>query len=96
LKVLEEVGLEYLRPEGTYYVLVEAPKAFKDGQEFTDHLLKNAGVAVLPANALYHDKTLGSRKVRLAFCKKDTTLQDVARSLRKLTSKQKLTVRTRA
>jgi len=96
LKVLEEVGLEYFRPEGTYYVLAEAPKAFKDGQEFTDYLLKNTGVAVLPANALYHDKTLGNRKVRLAFCKKDTTLQDVARRLRKLTSKQKLAVKTRA
>ena len=96
LKALEEAEIEFSRPEGAYYVLAEAPKDFKDGQEFTDHLLKNTGLAVLPANALYHDKALGKRKVRLAFCKKDTTLQDVARKLRKLRSKQKLTVRTRA
>jgi aspartate/methionine/tyrosine aminotransferase len=97
-KMLEEAELEYFRPEGAYYVLAEAPKAFKNGQEFTDQLLKKTGVAVLPASALYHDKALGSRKVRFAFCKKDATLQDVGRRLKKLRSKpkQRLTVKTRA
>lgn len=98
VKILDEAGLEYHRPEGAYYILVNAPSEFKDGEEFTDHLLKNIGLAVLPANALYHNKDLGKRKVRIAYCKKDTTLQDVKRRLKKLTEKpkQKLPARTKA
>lgn len=95
MKALDEAALEYHRPEGAYYVLVDAPEEFKDGQEFTDHLLKNVGIAVLPVNALYHDKELGNRKVRIAYCKKDTTLQDAARRLKKLTSKPKAKVAAR-
>lgn len=98
MKILDEARLEYHRPEGAYYILVDAPDQFKDGLEFTDYLLKNVGVAVLPANALYHDKKLGNRKVRIAYCKKDTTLQETGRRLKKLTSKpkQKLAPRTKS
>ena len=98
IKMLDEVQLEYHRPEGAYYILVNAPDQFKDGLEFTDYLLKNVGVAVLPATALYHDKKLGNRKIRIAYCKKDTTLQDMGRRLKKLTAKpkQKLATRTKS
>jgi len=95
MKFLDEASLEYYRPEGSYYVLVNAPAEFKDAQEFTDHLLRNVGIAVLPANALYHDKGLGSRKIRIAYCKKDTTLQEAARRLMKLVSKRKVKLAAR-
>jgi aminotransferase len=84
MRFLDEAGLEYHRPEGAYYILVNAPAKFRDGHEFTDFLLRNVGVAVLPADALYHNKQLGKRKIRLAFCKKNKTLIDVGRSLKKL------------
>lgn len=96
IKALDDSGLEYRRPEGAYYILVDAPPEFKDGQEFTDHLLKTLGVAVLPANALYHNKELGKRKIRIAYCKKDTTLQEASRRLRKLAAKAKAVQKTRA
>lgn len=89
MRFLDEAGLEYHRPEGAYYILATAPPAFKDGQELTDHLLEKSGIAVLPATALYHDKELGRRKVRFAYCKKDTTLQEAGRRLRKLADKPK-------
>ncbi len=89
MKILDEAGLEYHRPEGAYYILVNAPSEFKDGETFTNFLLKDLGLAVLPANALYHNKDLGARKIRIAYCKKDTTLQDVRHRLKKLTAKQK-------
>jgi aspartate/methionine/tyrosine aminotransferase len=95
MKGLEEAGLEYHRPEGAYYILAIAPPEFKDGQEFAQYMLKNLRLAVLPANALFHDKELGKNKVRFAYCKKDTTLHDVVRRLRKLTSKPKVAVRSR-
>jgi aspartate/methionine/tyrosine aminotransferase len=89
MKILDEVGLEYYRPEGAYYILVNVPAEFKDGRELADHLLKGARVAVLPASALYRNKQLGNKKIRLAFCKKDVTLQEVGRRFRKVTSKSK-------
>ncbi|MGA2790163.1 MAG: pyridoxal phosphate-dependent aminotransferase [Candidatus Bathyarchaeia archaeon] len=89
MKILDEAGLQYQRPEGAYYMLVNVPDAFKDDKEFSDYLLKEIGVAVLPANALCHDKDLGRKKVRLAYCKKDSTLQEVRRRFRKLAEKPK-------
>jgi aminotransferase len=96
LKSLDEAEIEYHRPEGAYYVLANAPEKYKDGQDFAEHLLKDAGVAVLPANALYHNKQLGQRKIRFAFCKKDATLQDVGRRLKKLSAKSKQKVAPKA
>lgn len=91
MKILDENGLQYHRPEGAYYILVDAPDQFKDGQEFTDYLLKKIGLAVLPATALYHDKSIAKRKVRIAYCKTDATLQEVRRLMRKLAEKPRLT-----
>jgi aminotransferase len=84
METLEDAKLEYHRPEGAYYILVNAPEEFKDGRDFSDFLLKRVGLAVLPAVALYHDQQLGSRKIRIAFCKKDATLQDARRRLKKM------------
>jgi len=89
MTILEEAALEYHRPEGAYYILVNAPQEFEDGKTFSDFLLKKVGIAVLPAEALYHDQELGHRKLRIAFCKKDTTLQEVRRRLKKMREKNK-------
>ena len=84
MRVFDEVGIDYYRPEGAYYVLADAPKDFKDGQSYADFLLRNVGMAVLPAVALYHEEELGRQKIRVAFCKKDSTLRQVERKLRKV------------
>ena len=87
MEILREAELEYFRPEGAYYVLVDSPDGFASGKEFSDFLLKKVGIAVLPAAVLYHNQQLGQRKVRVAFCKKDTTLQEVRRRLKKMNEK---------
>lgn len=89
MKILETNEIEYHRPEGAYYILANAPQDYADGDEFTDYLLKKIGLAVLPASALYHDKNLGKRKIRIAYCKKDSTLMEVRRLFGKLTEKSK-------
>jgi aspartate/methionine/tyrosine aminotransferase len=81
VNVLEDGNLAFHEPEGAYYILADAPPQFKDGQEFAHVMLEEAKIAVLPALALYNDKKLGERKVRLAFCKKDETLQEVEHRL---------------
>ncbi|MGD0424337.1 MAG: aminotransferase class I/II-fold pyridoxal phosphate-dependent enzyme [Candidatus Bathyarchaeia archaeon] len=83
MKALDGCKIQFHRPEGAYYILAEAPEKFSDGQEFTRFLLENAGIAVLPAVALYHNTKIGGRKIRLAFCKKDDTLHEVERRLAK-------------
>jgi len=88
MQVLDKIELEYHRPEGAYYILINAPRHFKDGHEFADHLLKEVGVALLPADALYHDKDLGKREVRLAYCKKDVTLKEATNRLTRFSSGQ--------
>lgn len=98
MKILDEAGLQYNRPEGAYYILVNVLDRYKDDEEFADHLLKKVGLAVLPVSALCHNKDLGKRKVRIAYCKKDTTLQEVKRRIKKLSEKpeQKLAAKTKA
>jgi len=84
MDMLQECNINFHKPEGAYYVLADAPENFSDGEEFARFLLKEAGIAVLPAVALYHDKKLGARKIRLAFCKKDETMQEIQRRLNKV------------
>jgi len=95
MKGLDDAGLEYYRPEGAYYILANVPDTFKDGQEFAEYLLKKIGVAVLPVSALSANKQLSNRKVRFAFCKRDATLQEVGRRLKKLTAKPRQRVAAR-
>jgi aminotransferase len=92
METLDEMKLEYHRPEGAYYILLNVPGGFEDGKQFSDFLLKKIGIAALPAAALYHTQQLGQKKVRFAFCKKDTTLQEVRRRLKKMNEKPKQTI----
>jgi len=88
LTLLDEAEFEYCRPEGAYYILAEAPSAFKDDLEYANHMIKTVGIAVLPASALYHDKELGKRKIRFAYCKRDVTIEEVGKRMRKLKPQQ--------
>jgi len=98
MDTLRETDLDYFRPEGAYYILVDAPESLKSGKTFSDFLLKKMGIAVLPVAALCHDKQLGERKVRIAFCKSDATLQEVRRRLKKMDEKatQKIPAKRRS
>jgi len=51
---------------------------------FTKHLVKEIGVAVVPGSSFYRNPRDGAQQVRFAFCKKDETLEEAARRLRKL------------
>jgi L-glutamine---4-(methylsulfanyl)-2-oxobutanoate aminotransferase len=85
IPVLQNVGLNCVSPEGAYYVMCDISNfGFKNDIEFTKHLIREIGVAVVPASSFYHDKTLGSQQVRFCFCKKDETLEAAAERLQKL------------
>jgi aminotransferase len=85
---LQENGLKCEMPQGAYYVMTDISDfGFRDDVEFTKFLIREVGVAVVPGSSFYHDKELGSQKVRFCFCKKDETLEAAAARLQKLKSK---------
>ena len=85
IPVLQNAGLKCDYPEGAYYVMCDISDfGFSDDVEFTRHLIREIGVAVVPGSSFYHDKNLGKNFFRFCFCKKDETLQAAAERLQKL------------
>ena len=83
--VLQELGLKCEMPEGAYYVMTDISDfGFENDIEFTKHLIREIGVAVVPGSSFYHDKKLGKQKVRFCFCKKQETLEAAVERLQKL------------
>ena len=85
IPVLQNAGFKCDAPEGAYYVMCDIGDfGFADDVEFTKHLIREIGVAVVPGSSFYHDKSLGSQLVRFCFCKKDETLEAAAENLQNL------------
>lgn len=83
--VLQNAGFKCGYPEGAYYVMTDISEfGFANDIEFTKHLIREIGVAVVPGSSFYHDPALGSQQVRFCFCKKDETLEAAAERLTKL------------
>jgi aminotransferase len=83
--VLKDAGFKCDHPEGAYYVMADISDfGFADDIEFTKHLIREIGVAVVPGSSFYHEASMGSQIVRFCFCKKDETLEAAAERLAKL------------
>jgi aspartate/methionine/tyrosine aminotransferase len=85
LRALEEAGFRCFKPRGAYYIMTDISGfGFANDVEFTRHLVKDIGVAVVPGSSFYNDPVSGSQQVRFTFCKTDATLDEAARRLKKL------------
>lgn len=85
LGVLEEVGFKCFKPDGAYYIITDISDfGFENDVKFTQHLIKEIGVAVVPGSSFYRHPELGAHQVRFCYCKKDETLEAAAERLRKL------------
>jgi aminotransferase len=83
--VLNDAGFKCGTPEGAYYVMTDISEfGFANDVDFTMHLIREIGVAVVPGSSFYFDKSLGAQKMRFCFCKKDETLEAAAERLLKL------------
>src|SRR6266567_5667866 len=84
---LDNGGLKYRAPEGTYFIMADYSSVF-DGMplEFTRYLTKEIGVACIPPESFYGQEHahIGHGYVRFAFCKSDEMLQQVKERLTKL------------
>lgn len=85
MPVLREAGFKCDTPDGAYYVMTDISDfGFANDIDFTKHLIREIGVAVVPGSSFYHDPAMGSQLVRFCFCKKDETLEAAAERLGKI------------
>jgi N-succinyldiaminopimelate aminotransferase len=83
-EALRDIGLHVYPTEGTYYALVDIRSlGFDNDLAFCRMLPKQAGVAAIPYSYFSKDRRQGRELVRLCFCKKDETLQEAIRRLRR-------------
>ncbi len=82
---LQAAGFKCDTPEGAYYVMCDISDfGFANDMEFTKHLIREIGVAVVPGSSFYRDNSAGSQTVRFCFCKRDETLEAAVERLAKL------------
>ncbi len=88
--VLKKVGFKVFKPAGSYFVMIDwrgvAPGRVQYDMQFAEWLIREVGVACIPASPFYQecDKHLGKHFARFAVCKKDETLAAAADRLLKL------------
>ncbi len=81
---LSELGLDPVRPEGTYFTLSDVSHlGWPDGVAFCHALPERAGVVAVPALPFYDDADAGRHLVRWAFCKETSVLEDALERLAK-------------
>jgi aminotransferase len=89
LNVLDTAGLEPFVPGGAYYIMcnirpLRERHGLPNDVEFTRFLVKDIGVAAVPASSFFREPAAGKDLIRFTFCKKDTTLAAAAERLVKL------------
>ena len=83
LKSLKALGFECLKPEGAYYIFADFSAIWKgDDVTFAESMVKDGGVAMVPASSFFATPGVGKKQVRLAFPKQDKTLRDAVERMR--------------
>jgi aminotransferase len=79
---LQRAGLRCSVPRGAYYIMADISAVTAlDDLEFTGHLVRDVGVAVVPGSSFFHRASDGSRYIRFCFCKRESTLLEAARRM---------------
>ncbi len=85
LDILQRHGFGIYPPSGAYYVMADVSTfGFSSDSEFTQHLVKEVGVAAVPGSSFYIDPASAPQTVRFCFSKRDETLQEADRRLARL------------
>lgn len=83
LQGLREAGLDFYEPQGAYYVLVDIAKfGYESDLEFCKWLIREIGVAAVPGSGFFQENV--QNYIRLHFAKKDETLKEALRRLKRL------------
>lgn len=88
LETLDMIGVAYYKPQGAYYVFSDISQfGFENDMAFTEHLVKEIGVAVVPGASFFGPSELARRYVRFCFSRKMETLKAARERLLKLARK---------
>ncbi len=83
LGYLDRTGLDYSRPEGAYFVMVDiSPFGYASDVEFAHWMTKEIGVAPVPGSSFFANGE--NRYIRLNFAKRPATLHAAGERLLKL------------
>lgn len=89
LKILDEIEIPYFKPSGAYYVFCDISKfGFENDVKFTEFLVQEVGVAVVPGSSFFRPGDRGKKFIRFCFAKKPETLESARERL--LAMKEKL------
>jgi N-succinyldiaminopimelate aminotransferase len=79
---LRTLDLEVYEPEATYFVTTDVqPYGHADATAFCLALPEKAGVVAIPSQVFYDDQDEGRHKVRWAFCKDTSVVEEGVRRL---------------
>lgn len=84
LETLEKLDVPHFPPRGAYYVLADISRfGYRDDVEFTYHLIRDIGVAVVPGSSFFKNPADGSNLIRFCFSKRLETLRAASARLLK-------------
>jgi len=85
IQILDEANLEYFVPKGAYYILATIKGfGYKTDIDFTNYLIKEIGVAVVPGSSFFSQPEKGNQLIRFCFSKTPETLNSARERLLKL------------
>ncbi|MFX1280590.1 MAG: pyridoxal phosphate-dependent aminotransferase [Promethearchaeota archaeon] len=82
---LTKLGMKVFKPNGAYYMFADISQFGMDDLEFSDFLVKDEGVAVVPGSSFYSGNDVenpGSNYVRFSISQKLETLKDAIERLK--------------
>ena len=80
---LRTLEMEVYQPEATYFVTTDVRDyGYPDGMAFCLALPEKAGLVAIPSQVFYDDHEEGRHKVRWAFCKETSVVEEGVRRLR--------------
>jgi aminotransferase len=76
---LQRAGFRPFLPGGAYYIMCDIGglrqrEGLANDVEFCRYLVRDIGVAAVPASSFFHNPASGKDLIRFTFCKKDETL----------------------
>ena len=72
---LTDIGLDFIEPQGAYYVLVDVTRFLRKGESdlaYCERLAKDVGVGAVPGSSFFQEPV--SHLIRFHFAKQDATL----------------------
>ena len=85
---LKEIGLQFTKPQGAYYVLVDISEfGYESDLVFCEDLARKVGVGAVPGSSFFKEPE--NRYIRFHFAKQDATLKAALERLAEMKTKMK-------